>query len=384
MCSYSSPIWSWCKNAHSHQSVECPPATDTRILEQSHPSITAPAASNTLLDTAAIFKVQSAGFTVGNFAKLNGNHISISPNDGCGLNVVEFDEGGNVIHKQSFDTFLNGQQTQKLVNFINSLPAGRVVAIAAKDEASNQLSEAAKTAIEGFGSKYIRKLGYRGSWILIGRKGAPRGTVLEAGSNVGPVEIVTDTLPMIPITTGDKCVIFVDSAGCQSFGGVQLNVNGHGIGLPERRGIRIAAFKEHCSAVDITCYDTHQDSHKPSKDLAEKINSLPEGSIVVASVFDEASKHLYENAKKALESIGSAQIRNVGYRDAWAIIGRKGASPGSVPESHVRSVSPENSTAVAVGGIVELRRSKVSMNVHPPATETPMVRNTFTLFHNPP
>ena len=53
-----------------------------------------------------------AGFTVGNFAKFNGNPISILPNDGCGLNVVEFDEERNVIHKQSFDTFLNSQQSR--------------------------------------------------------------------------------------------------------------------------------------------------------------------------------------------------------------------------------------------------------------------------------
>ena len=248
---------SWCNNVDSHRTAETPP-TDNGVSEQSRPLN---AASNTLQN---IFKIQSAGFTVGNFAKFNGNPISISPNDGRGLNVVEFDEERNVIHKQSFDTFLNAQQSWQLVNFINSLPVGRVIAIAAKDEASNQLSEAAKRAIEGLGSKHIRKLGYRGSWILIGRKGAPSGTVLEVGNNVGPVEIVTHALPVIPVPNNEKCTIFVDSAGCGSFGGVQLNVNGRIIGLPESRGIRIAVFKEDCSALDITCYDTHQDSNKPS------------------------------------------------------------------------------------------------------------------------
>ena len=65
----------------------------------------------------------------------------------------------------------------------------------------------------------------------------------------------------------------------------------------------------------------------------------------------------------ALESIGSALIRNVDYCDGWAIIGRKGAAPGSVPESFVPSVSHDGSSSIAVGGLMELRPLSCDSNV---------------------
>ena len=201
------------------------------------------------------------------------------------------------------------------------------------------------------GSKYIRDLGYRNS---LAKRGTTRNSF--GSSNGGPVEIVTHALPVIPATNAEECAIFVESAGYEKF-----TVNGQEIGLPGSRGIRIAVFKENCNTTDISSYDTNGATEHSNK-LTQTINALPTGSIVVASVFDEASDNLQENAKRALESIGSSLIHNVGFCDAWAIIGRKGASPGSVPESHIRSVSFEKSTAVAVGGIVKLALSKVYMN----------------------
>ena len=332
------------------------------ILEQSHQFNTALAASVPL--GTPVFTVQSAGFEVGNYAKFtfNDEHIYISPDYNRGLNVIVFDERRNVINRRSFDTYGSAQQSQEFVNLINSLPTGRVVAIAVKDEAVDQLSEAAKTAIEGLGSKYIWELRTRGSWAMVGRKGAPQGTVLEAGSNVGQVEIVTHAFPVPPVTNDEQCTIFVESAGFYSLGGLQFTVNGQKIGLPKSRGIRIAVLEEQSCAVDtksIVTFDTHSPGAQ-SYQLAEKLNALPTGSIVVASIYDEAYRFLQENAKQALESIGSALIRNVGNRDAWAIIGRKGASPGSVPESHVRSLPClfpcfHKSTAVAVGGVMKAK-----------------------------
>ena len=340
------------------------------ILEQSHPFSTAVAASVTL--DAAVITAESAGFSVGNRAQFtfNASRIPISPNYGRGLNVIVFDSRQNVIGKQSFDTHTSAQQVQEFVNLINSLPTGRVVAIAVRDTATGRLTDEAITAIEGLGSKYIQELGHRGSWALIGRKGAPQGTVLEAYSNDGPVEIVTHALPVSPVTNDEECTIFVESAGGTIFGGVQFSVNGQEIGLPENRGIRIAIFKDNCSTADISSYDTYITSNNDQSDeLTEKINALPAGTIVVASIYDSASRNLRNNAKQALESIGSALIRNVNHHDGWAIIGRKGASLGSVPEAHASRVRRGRfgrlhrpRSAVAVGGIVKLKPGRVSMN----------------------
>ena len=327
------------------------------VLEQSHQFSTALGASVTLAAVNTPFvSIQSAGYTVGNYAKfeVDGKPIRITDTYGRGLNLAVIDGTNmNIISKQHFDTYASSANTRSFVNLINSLPVGSIVAIAIKDEATNSLTEDAKRAIEGLGSKYIRQIHSRGSWALLGRKGAPQGTVLEAASNIGPTEIITQALPVAQVHVSTTCQIFVESIGYGSLGGLQLSINGHTSSMPGRRGIRVVVIEEDRCAVESTnSYDTHS-LPADSTSLAQLIASIPTGRVIVASVFDEAAAQLQENAKLALESIGSALIRNIGFRDAWAIVGRKGAAMGSVPESYVRSVSYDASTAVAVGGSME-------------------------------
>ena len=336
------------------------------VLEEQHLYSTAIGATLASADapyTSLI--VKSAGYVGGNFAKfvVNGTGLQITTDYGRGLQVAIIDEiGNNILHKQYFDTHESSTASPSFVNLTNSLPNGRVVAIAIKDEGTFRLSEAAKQAIEGLGSKYIRQVQYRGSWAIIGRKGAQQGTVLEAGSNVGPTEIVTYTLP----TTQHHpsvCKIFVESAGARGLGGLRLTINGVTRSMPRARGIRVAVFEEErCAVENITSYDTHY-SVATSAQLASFLAALPTGRIVVASIWGEGSARVTEDAKVALESIGSALICNVGYRDGWAIIGRKGAAPGSVPESSVPSFTHNGSSSVAVGGLMELRPLSCDSNV---------------------
>ena len=340
------------------------------VLEEQHSYSMAIGTTITLASADAPYTsliVKSAGYVVGNYATfvVNGKALQITSEYGRGLNVAIIDEtSNNILHKQVFDTYHDPSSTisSNFVNLIDSLPNGRVVAIAIKDEGLHHLSEAAKQAIEGLGSKYIRQVQHRGSWAIIGRKGAQQGTVLEAGSNVGPTEIFTHILP----TTQHNpsiCKIFVESAGIGSLGGLRLTIDGVTSSLPSARGIRVAAFEEErCAVETITSYDTHY-SVATSVQLANFLAALPTGRIVVASIWDEGTAQLAEDAKVALESIGSALIRNVGFRDGWAIIGRKGAAPGSVPESFVPSVSHDGSSSIAVGGLMELRPLSCDINV---------------------
>ena len=83
---------------------------------------------------------------------------------------------------------------------------------------------------------------------------------------------------------------------------------------------------------------------------------------MIASVYGSAypAKPSYryrdglKRAKTAFESIGSYLFHNVHYRDAWAIIGRKGAPMGSVFEEFMHGTP---SSAVAVGGTMKLSKS---------------------------
>ena len=328
------------------------------VLEQRHQYSTAIAADVSFRSVRTPFvTVQSAGYVVGNYAHitLNGIKIVTTNSYGRGLNVAVIDGGnGTVTSAHSFDTYGDSNASPNFVNLINSLSTGSVVAIAGRDEITIKLSEQAIQGIEGLGSKYIRQIQSRGSWAILGRKGAEQGTVLEAASNVGPTEIVSETLPTTQ-NYENKCRIFVESVGSQSLGEYRLIINNVKTSMQRSRGITLVVFEEsRCVAESIVTYDTYA-SQLSSSQLVHFLASVPIGRIVVASVWDEAQLSLTEAAKVALESIGSALIRSITHRDAWAIVGRKGAPPGSVSESWAKSVSFLGSTSVAVGGVMELK-----------------------------
>ncbi|MGB2869688.1 MAG: C25 family cysteine peptidase [Bacteroidota bacterium] len=62
------------------------------------------------------------------------------------------------------------------------------------------------------------------------------------------------------------------------------------------------------------------------------IQSFPAGTIIMDAVSDEGSGNLSAAARQALGSIGSTMGDSIAFRDSYAIVGRKGALPGTVPE----------------------------------------------------
>jgi Peptidase family C25/Interleukin-like EMT inducer/CARDB len=73
--------------------------------------------------------------------------------------------------------------------------------------------------------------------------------------------------------------------------------------------------------------------------IIQFLNSVSNDYIVVGVIIDEGSYNLTSAVKNAFHTIGSKYIDSVGYRDSWAIIGRKGALPGSVQEAWHRSTT---------------------------------------------
>lgn len=67
--------------------------------------------------------------------------------------------------------------------------------------------------------------------------------------------------------------------------------------------------------------------------LAQFIAGIPDGRIVAVAVRDEASRYLTENAVTALRSIGASADLRGKWRWSHAVIGVKGAPPGSVVET---------------------------------------------------
>jgi hypothetical protein len=136
---------------------------------------------------------------------LNGAPVTIEGGCQRGLNVAVFDETqGTVLVGGTFDLLADPSSADALAELIESLPDGRIVAIATCDEASFNLSEAAKKAGSAIGSRLIGQLGFRGEWAIVGRKGAVGGVTVENLSNHGvywggePVTVTFWIPPAVP------------------------------------------------------------------------------------------------------------------------------------------------------------------------------------------
>lgn len=125
--------------------------------------------------------------------------------------------------------------------------------------------------------------------------------------------------------------ILLQSAWTNSQGYAVIEVNNRAV-MQTHRGFNIAVLNPNNGAVlDIGHFDTYANAEQTNQ-MVSFIHNITPGRLVLAAVSDEGSSHLSEAAFQALETLGSSKIRNLGYRDMWAIIGRKGAAAGSVPE----------------------------------------------------
>jgi hypothetical protein len=74
-----------------------------------------------------------------------------------------------------------------------------------------------------------------------------------------------------------------------------------------------------------------------SADFTNLLDTLSAGYIVIVAISNDVASNpafFPATVKTALTQYGSLSINNVGIADSWALIGRKGAPPGSVPEKY--------------------------------------------------
>jgi hypothetical protein len=310
--------------------------------------------------------VQSAGSSTGDYGNIivNGSTIfTMSPLYECGLNVVVFE--GDTMKIRSVHTFNmtasnTSQDIEEFVKLTTRLPNDTVVALASNNAGDLNKTEEVRVAIEDLGSKYINQTTEGGCWALLGRKGASRGEVSEAVSNHGPVEIVSHAMP----TPSKDCSIFIETTGTGEGGGLKVNISGHyNESLTSSQGVTIAIVKEEsCELESIATYSTWY--HKQNRALLlSLISKLPMGRTVLASIYASSGYPRYsyfESFKIAMELIGSSQFRRALYRDTWAIIGRKGAPMGSVPESLITYTGGVSHPVVSLSGNIKLEKDKLT------------------------
>jgi hypothetical protein len=134
--------------------------------------------------------VHSAGQEVGSFGHIYVDGQDVSPNQ-RGYNVAVLDpQTGEVAQTAAFDTHEDRGASQALSAFLGNVPAGYLVAVAAADEASRLLDQAAVDALRGIGATGDLRDRFRWGHAIIGVQGAAPGTALEAIDWIRPVALV--------------------------------------------------------------------------------------------------------------------------------------------------------------------------------------------------
>ena len=87
------------------------------------------------------------------------------------------------------------------------------------------------------------------------------------------------------------------------------------------RGINLVAADAFTHKVLLAkAYDTHQNP-KEGDQLLKDVKGLKEGTIVLASVKDDASQNLSGNVKRFFAKMGSTHVNALGVQHSWAFIG---------------------------------------------------------------
>ena len=132
--------------------------------------------------------VRSAGQEAGDYAHVYVNGRDVTPNR-RGYNVAVIDPiTGAVEQTASFDTFQSATESNRMAELLNKTPAGRIVAVAARDEVSLKLQQDAVDALASLGATQDLRGRFRWGHAVIGVKGAAPGTALEVAGRDEPLQ----------------------------------------------------------------------------------------------------------------------------------------------------------------------------------------------------
>lgn len=88
-----------------------------------------------------------------------------------GINIAVVDyETGKVISTKYFDMY-EGDNSEPMTKFIQSTPSKSLLFMVTHDDGSHKLQAQAKDAIEALGSKEIKNIKFRSSWVFVAAKG---------------------------------------------------------------------------------------------------------------------------------------------------------------------------------------------------------------------
>jgi hypothetical protein len=143
-----------------------------------------------------VFRLLSAGFDDGNNSRIQINSSYAIDFGFRGHNMAVFDTSTGLLDEvKSFDTLDNTENSDSMATYISQITDNKLVLVSIRDEGSYSMTEAAHQAMETLGSAKTREVGFRDSYVLLGRKGASPGTVPELLIKQGQGQaVLVDTL----------------------------------------------------------------------------------------------------------------------------------------------------------------------------------------------
>lgn len=266
--------------------------------------------------------------------QINGQDVFASTDQRPGLRVAAISRSGNFLSSGIFDTSKDAGASAVFVTFVQQLPAETTVAIASAGNVSAMLSDAAKATIEALGSSRIRSLAAGGAFAFVGRVGAAARSASETVTASGATS-TKSWIPRVALTGLDVDIRSLDTAVGNT---ADITVNTISVLPSPRRGINVVVLNEAAqgAVLNTVAFNTSADA-TASDALAQFVEGLPPGRIVLCAVMGDGATLLTDRARHALASLGSHRIWRLQANEAWALIGTKGASPGSVPETNFNS-----------------------------------------------
>jgi hypothetical protein len=147
-------------------------------------------------------------------------------------------------------------------------------------------------------------------------------TYLHIKNNNGTITFIKDTVRLSVISAG-------------KYAGNFNLITKNGINLLTSTvfaGMGIAVFDEKTLAIDTVQWYQLFNEAGNMQQLVNLINSIPQNKIVLMGVADDAANNITTDLKNAIKTLGSTKIDSLVFRSSWAIIGKKGATPGSCIE----------------------------------------------------
>ncbi|MFH1196010.1 MAG: C25 family cysteine peptidase [bacterium] len=133
----------------------------------------------------------------------------------------------------------------------------------------------------------------------------------------------------------DTVTISVLSAGWYAGGTCGISRNGINELLNSFfAGMGIVVFNPNTLDVEYSESYSLFDNAPNAQALADYLNSIPVGKLVVMGVSDDGQHRLSTALKDAIKTLGSTKIDSLVFRSSWAIIGYKGSAPGDCIEAY--------------------------------------------------